>query len=234
MFMAGREEEEARIQEAYRRRAEQIPSDRYALYRPGPIQNRALQLEHVARALARADMLPFGERRILEVGCGQGQWLIDFESMGALRERLAGIDLVESRLDIARRRLSGADLRLGSAAELPWEAKAFDVVFQSTVFTSILDGDLKRAIAREMLRVVKPGGVILWYDFMFDNPSNRDVRGIGRSEIRELFPGCTIDLDRVTLAPPIGRRLAAFSRELASLLERIKLFNTHLLGVIRP
>ena len=73
---------------------------------------------------------------------------------------------------------------------------------------------MKQAIAREMLRVLKPQGSILWYDFFMDNPRNSNVRGIGRRELASLFPDCRIWLRRVTLAPPLARRIVPVTLEL--------------------
>jgi len=84
-----------------------------------------------------------------------------------------------------------------------------------------------------MLRVLKPDGLIVWYDFHVNNPKNRDVRGVKKQEIRELFPACQIELRRATLAPPIARTLASYSWLLCYLLERIPLLCTHYLGAIR-
>ena len=53
-----------------------------------------------------------------------------------------------------------------------------------------------------MLRVVKPQGLILWYDFRYNNPRNPNVQGIGATEIRGLSPGRQVELRKVTLAPP--------------------------------
>jgi len=72
---------------------------------------------------------------------------------------------------------------------LIWEDASFDVVTQFTVFSSILDPDLKEQVAQEMIRVTKPGGYILWFDFFVNNPFNHDVRGIGKREIRGLVSG---------------------------------------------
>ncbi len=83
-----------------------------------------------------------------------------------------------------------------------------------------------------MLRVLKPQGLILWYDYHVNNPWNKDVRGVKRREIRRLFPGCRITLQPVTLAPPLARLLAPYSFLLCSLLEKLRIFNTHYLGVI--
>src|ERR1700681_993182 len=100
---------------------------------------------------------------------------------------LAGIDLMPDRLDRARHKIPQADLRLGNASELPWPAESFDLLSQSLVFTSILDAGLKHAVAKEMLRVLKPGGSIVWFDFRVSNPTNPEVKGLRRSEIRSLF-----------------------------------------------
>jgi SAM-dependent methyltransferase len=83
----------------------------------------------------------------------------------------------------------------------------FDLVCQHTVFTSILDPVLRQQIASEMARVLRPGGAVLWYDFLYDNPRNPDVRGAGAKEIRDLFQSFDIHLSKVTLAPFIERRL---------------------------
>lgn len=240
-----RRREEARVRAAYARRARDVPQDRYALYRPEWIHVRSMQLEALAGALLEEDLVPFGSRSILEVGCGSGQWLVEFESMGAQRARLAGLDLDASRLETAGARLSerrdptgriiseGADLRAGNAADLPWRDGSFDIVFQSTLFTSVLDRQTKRDIAAEMVRVLRPDGVILWYDFLYDNPRNSDVKGIRRREIERLFPDFDASLRRVTLAPPLSRMLAPRSRILATALERLRFLNTHYLGVLR-
>ena len=89
-------------------------------------------------------------------------------------------------------------------------------------------------VAAEMLRVLRPAtGAILWYDFWF-NPTNPDVRAIRAAEIRALFAGCDVTIQRITLAPPIARRLVGVSWLLCALLERIGILNTHQLALIRP
>src|SRR5262249_55866924 len=147
--------------------------------------------------------------------------------------RLFGIDLDESRIETARGRLPGAHLTCGDAQRLPWPESFFDLVSQFTLFTSVLAPSVKQSIAAEMIRVLKPGGVILWYDFRHNNPRNRNVRGIEAAEIRDLFPGCTVKLRRVTLAAPLARLIVPFSRKLALLLERVPFLRTHYLGIIQ-
>ena len=121
----------------------------------------------------------------------------------------------------------------GNAADLRFADGSFDVVFQFTVFTSILDPDLKRKVATEMVRVLKHDGLIVWYDFHINNPSNPDVRGVKKPEIVELFLGCTVSLRRLTLAPPIARLVAPYSWITCELLEALPWLRTHYLGAIR-
>lgn len=216
-----------RILEELRRREREVPADFYSLDRPA---NRFLRRGQ-ERALARAleEIGPLSGKRVLEVGCGSGNWL---EMLGGAK--LSGIELDPGRAALAAARFPEADVRTGDASSLPWASGSFDAVLQSTVFSSILDVGMRRAVASEMLRVLAPGGAILWYDFFVDNPSNRHVRGVRRREIEALFPGCRVSLRRTTLAPPLARRIVPVSWKLAALLESLRVLDTHYFGVIRP
>jgi ubiquinone/menaquinone biosynthesis C-methylase UbiE len=223
--------EAERIRAEFRRRALEVPSDTYALTKPANLFAAQERTRLALTVLEREDFFPLRGRRILEVGCGSGGWLPTFEGWGAERGDLAGVDLDEARVGRARQRLSslrdeegvllapGADIRQGDASSLPWADASFDLVVQSTVFSSVLDPTMKRALADEMLRVLRPSGLLFWYDFFFDNPWNPNVRGVGRQEVRSLFPACTIRLRRATLvlrwpvgsspAPGSGRRFSS-------------------------
>jgi len=144
-----------------------------------------------------------------------------------------GSDLSAERIERARRRLPSADLHLGDAQQLPWGESVFDLVCQFTVFTSVLHEGVKARIAQEMLRVLKPSGVILWYDFRYNNPHNANVRAIESREIHRLFSDCDVKLQKVTLAPPLARALVDASWTAMLLLEKIPCLRTHYLGLIR-
>ena len=154
--------------------------------------------------------------------------------MGRPTENLYGIDLLAERIDIARQLCpSQVTLLAGAGDELPWNDVTFDIVAQSTVFTSILDGAVKRRLAQEMLRVLKPNGIVLWYDFHLNNPRNPDVRGIGKREIRLLFPGCSVRFWATRLLPPLARIIAPWSLLLAEFLGKFPLLCSHYVAVIR-
>ncbi|QQR73851.1 MAG: class I SAM-dependent methyltransferase [Holophagales bacterium] len=226
-------DEVARIRGEYERRRREIPVDFYARWRPENLFARHSQERALLTGLRRERVLPLGDQRILEVGCGDGDWLGIFAEFGAAPENLAGIDLDEARISVARARYPRSDLRTGEASHLPWADESFDLVAQSTVFSSILSDQMKRDVASEMLRVLRPGGVIVWYDFFVNNPANPHVRGVRRSEVEGLFGGCRGRLVRTTLAPPLARWLVPRSWAAATLLASLRVLDTHFLGVLR-
>lgn len=225
--------EEARIQAAYARRQSRITRT-YSFLNPSYVLQIQERESELLSMLSQYDVGTLEEKRVLEIGCGTGLWLRTFLQWGVAPENLFGIDLLPGRIEEARRRSpKGVHLEYGNAAALDFPEKSFDLVLQSTVFTSILDLPIKQRVAAEMLRVLKPSGFVVWYDFEFNNPRNPDVRGVGRNEIRELFPGCQIHLRRVTLAPPIGRFIGCYSPLLYVLLSRAKILCTHYLCLIQ-
>jgi SAM-dependent methyltransferase len=226
-----------RIISEFRRRAATLPPFRDSLTDLATLFTYQQRCRAILKVLSEHGLLPLADRKILDVGCGGGQSLVDFESWGASRRNLAGIDLIEESVRIARVRLStresDADIRTGNAADLPWDDRTFDIVNQSTVFTSILNDALRKALATEMIRVARPGGIILWYDFRVNNPANHSVRRVGAHEIRSLFRGCNVDLLPITLMPPLARRLVPVSWTVSLLIEKARFLNTHYIGVIR-
>lgn len=224
--------EEARIRAAYARREKD--DARYSWFNPA-YQLMQQQCERrVLRLLNSNGFADLRFRTTLEIGSGTGYWLRQFVKWGSRPENVTGIDLLPDRLTRARQLCPpGVGLLIASADHLPFCSESFDIVLQSTVFTSILDDELKTNAAAEMLRVLKPEGLIIWYDYHVNNPWNPDVRGVKRREISKCFPNCRIDLVRTTLLPPVARALAPYSYMTCYFLERIPFFCTHYLGAIR-
>ena len=121
---------------------------------------------------------------------------------------------------------------MADARSLPYSDESFDVVVAFTVFSSILELEFARQVAREMCRVLKPGGVVVHYDFQYNNPWNRNVRGVKRAEVENYFDGVHGGWKRLTLFPPLARRLGIFTPVLYPVLAAVPLFRTHLMGVL--
>lgn len=170
---------------------------------------------------------------ILDAGCGRGFWIEWLINKGADPRMIKGIDISAERIAEARQRFSGVEFVCGNAARLPWQDGAFDMVMQSTLLTSVIDDTVKKAVCTEISRVLKNEGFIVWYDFFYNNPFNKNVRGIGTREMRRLFPGFSVRLKKITLAPPLARMLSFFGPFVLSTLESARVLNTHYIGVLQ-
>jgi SAM-dependent methyltransferase len=224
--------ERQRIRIEYQRRAREIKADLYSPWQPAEIFFKTGRKAVAAGMLNEARVFPRTGDTCLEVGCGAAGWLADFISWGVREQDLHGIDIDALRIRRAKEILPAADLRIGDAAKLPWNDGSFSIVISSTVFTSVLDRGVRSLIAAEIVRVLAPGGALLWYDFAFNNPKNPHVRGISRSEIGKLFPQLVGQIRSVTLAPPLARLVVAHSWTLATVLEAMPFLRTHLLAVL--
>lgn len=92
--------------------------------------------------------------RVLDVGCGSGEFLAALGEAGA---RATGIDPAPGMIDESRRRAPDAELRLGALDDLPWPDGSFDVV---TAVNALQFADDTLEALGEMIRVAGPGGRI--------------------------------------------------------------------------
>ncbi len=216
------------VAERYARRA---VGDRYDPRRPEVLLERQGRERALVALLNRHLGRPLADCRVLEVGCGGGDNLLDLLRLGATPAHLVGNELLPERAARARERLPAAvAVRAGDALALPFDAASFDLVLQYTVFSSLLDDAFQQRLAGAMWRWVKPGGAVLWYDFAFDNPRNADVRGVPVARLRRLFPEAVVDLRRVTLAPPLARAAVRVHPALARALAALPWLRTHRLA----
>jgi len=227
--MTDRREVEA-VVERYARRTD---GDRYSILRP----EVWLALQERQRAMlelfARLQWGDLSRRSLVEVGCGAGGNLLEALRLGFQPEHLSGIELLPERLALARRVLpAGVTLIEGDASAATLPAGGTDLVWQSTVFSSLLDAGFQQRLADTMWRWLKPGGGVLWYDFTVDNPRNPDVRGVPLQRVRELLPHGGVSARRVTLAPPLARAACAVHPKLYGALNLLPPLRTHLLAWI--
>lgn len=171
--------------------------------------------ERRLRMIQRWTSLP--EAHVLVAGCGIGMYAAQ------IRDRfdacVAAFDIEPDRVDITKRRVPHAIVAAGEA--IPFPANTFDVALSHEVIEHVRDDRLS---ARELARVLKPGGRIVlfcpnrWYPFEthghywrgtyhFGNKplinylpnSLRDrlaphVRAYTSREIRRLFADCPLDI----------------------------------------
>jgi SAM-dependent methyltransferase len=99
-----------------------------------------------------------GARRVLDVGCGEGQ--ISRLAVAGGAEVVVGVDPTWAQVEVATARAGGARYARSGAGALPFRDGAFDAVVACLVFEHIRDVD--DAIA-EVARVLGPGGRFLFF-----------------------------------------------------------------------
>jgi SAM-dependent methyltransferase len=221
---------ELEVEAVVRRYARRNCDDRYSILRPEIYQADLERRRAILRLLGTKVRQPLSDLRVLEVGCGSGDNLLDLVGWGCDPANLVGNELIPERALAARRRLPvEVPVYEGDAARLPIREGSFDVVYQSTVFTSLLDEQFRIILAKRMWDWLRPGGAVLWYDFMYNNPRNRDVSGIPLRRVRSLFPEAEISSRSITLAPPISRQVTRVHPSLYTMVNITPLLRTHVL-----
>ncbi len=123
-------------------------------------QWRASQLGVLTDTLERRLILELagelGGRRVLDVGCGDGEFAVGTAERGAIT---TGIDASVAMIDAAKRRTlqSGlsVDFQVASAQNLPFPAEQFDIVIAITILCFVEDAG---PVFRKIARVLRPGG----------------------------------------------------------------------------
>ena len=227
------DDEAAAVQARYARRAS--GEWRYSLLNPAALMAAQERQRAIARVLVGQGWPDPAPLRVVEVGCGAGGNLLELPRMGFAPQHLFGIELLPERAREARHVLPPAvAVHCADAVQAPdlLPEASQDVVYQSTVFSSLLDDNFQQRLAATMWRWVRPGGGVLWYDFTVDNPRNPDVRGVPLSRVHQLVPAGRVHAERLTLAPPIARAVVRMHPALYTLFNRWPL-RTHVLAWIQ-
>ncbi|MFH1305225.1 MAG: class I SAM-dependent methyltransferase, partial [Candidatus Omnitrophota bacterium] len=154
-----------RIKKAYEKRDSLGKPEIYSAFDPATLFIIQQREREVLRALKKFGAADLSGKKIADLGCGKGKELNRMVFFGALPENLSGIDLLPDRIESAKNLFPNIDFRCGNAESLPYENDSFDIILCFTVFSSIMDTAMKRSVAAEMMRVLKRGGIVLWYDF---------------------------------------------------------------------
>ncbi len=109
-------------------------------------------------------MLPIDTRRILEDGCGVGEYV---QRLAALGYNTIGLDIEFDRVRDATQK-GVEQLHVAAGEHLPYPDNTFDALLSHEVIEHVADDQLA---AQEMIRVLRPGGRVIlfcpnrWYPF---------------------------------------------------------------------
>ena len=111
---------------------------------------------------------------VLDIGCGTGTLIVRLKQQYPAVQ-VVGLDPDAKALRRARKKAgrAGVSVQLdhGFADELPYEERSFDRVFSSFMFHHLEEPERERT-AREVLRVLKPGGSFHLLDFVSDDAAH--------------------------------------------------------------
>ena len=218
-----------RIRNVYFSRYKHVNLYRYTPFDPAHLLLHFSRQKALLNAFKKHGIYNLEGKQILDVGCGAGNILSEYIEYGADPKNIFGVDILDEDLKKANSRYPYFGLLCGNCQTLPFPDNYFDIVTQYTVFTSILNYEIKKCVASEMLRVLKPRGLIVFYDFWPNNPANPNVKGVNIQQVKSLFPSCNFYVQNIVLAPPIARLIAPWSTLLCQIFEKIPWLCSHYL-----
>ena len=166
----------------------------------------ALDIALMGVKQTRQEMIASAEGKVLEVGIGNGANLQYYTDKAS---EVVGIEPCQAMVDMAQKKVDklegGADkfaLHVGGGEALPFEDNSFDTAVACLVFCTIPEAE---AAAREMYRVLKPGGTLLFFEHV-------ESEGKVMSKVQKLFNpiwkplacGCNLTRDTYTLFDEVG------------------------------
>jgi ubiquinone/menaquinone biosynthesis C-methylase UbiE len=144
------------------------PGDTEAVFRWLDGADESPLIQQVKRRML--DVCPVGEGdRVLDVGCGLGHEVRRLAQLAGPRGRVVGIDANPAMIAEAGRRAAGSALpvsfEVGDAQQVGFPDGAFDLCRTERVLRYL---DRPQAALAEMVRLTRPGGSVLAFDFDSD------------------------------------------------------------------
>ena len=150
--------------------------------------------------------------RALDIGCGRGENAIMLAVNGC---NVTGIDLAETAISDAKARAAehhvDVNFVVGDVLKLNqyFKESEFDVIIDSFLFHTIEDEE-RPLFARQVYKVLKPGGKYFMLCFSDKDPGGPGPRRISRAEIEDTFEPLfkVIYIEDSSLEATTGRRAA--------------------------
>lgn len=172
-------------------------------YTKGVVSEREKVYSRVLSSMS----IQLNEASFLEVGAGHGFNVHFFLEKGILESNCRLIEPDEARFRELSSQFPSAQCD-HSEFKASMLNSTYDVILISLVLSSVLDDKKLNEIVAGSFEKLNPGGVMIIYDFKFNNPKNKKVRGVSVMQLKKLLKGrAQIQSSAVSLAPPVGRRI---------------------------
>lgn len=110
--------------------------------------------------------------RLIDLGCGSGRLASALH--GDMKVSYLGIDIVQALLDYAKKKAPTYEFRLHRGLSIPQPDHSADMVSAFSLFTHLLHAE-SYLYLEECIRILKPGGKIVFSFLEFAEPSHWDV-----------------------------------------------------------
>ena len=152
---------------------------------------------------------------VLDIGCGGGASWYQLFRLGVNPRNTTGIDIQADMVGQLNNLYPQARAIRGDACAIPFEDRSFDLVFESTLFATLSDGDVRKGVASEMLRVCKENGYLLLIDWRVRKFWDKSSGALNKLELKKLFgvgESCALlTVAHGAIIPPVGRMLSKYA-----------------------
>jgi ubiquinone/menaquinone biosynthesis C-methylase UbiE len=193
---------------------------RWRASRPGQVRDIAERDRWACEALKSKPV-------VVEIGCGDGNLALALDRAGLRPARYVGLDILEPRLAVARERIPWGEFRREAADAVSEPAASVDAVAAMTLLSSLPQA-MRAGVYAEVRRLLRPGGVFVVYDLRYPSPRNRSVARVTLAELREAFPGWSLEARTLTLLPPVTRTPLATPLPIYRALHALPFLHSHL------
>lgn len=222
--------ENDKIKTAYSKRDHSL----YSFLKPDIYYSAQEKERVILKVLSSLEYNDFKSLKLLEVGAGSGINLLRFIEYGFHSQNITANELQEERVESLKSNLpNSVKIVQGDILRAGLPSNYFDLILIFVVFSSILNKEYRKVVADKIWGLLASGGSIIWYDFVYNNPKNKDVVGISVKELQELFPHGKFINKKVTLAPPIARIVTKIHPALYSVFNFFPFLRTHIVTFIQ-
>lgn len=142
------------------------------------------------------------EWRILDVGCRDGKWLRKFAELGVDAGRLVGVEPYgRDREMLDEGQGKAFNVLTDYPDDLPMKDAQTDIILLFGFMMNVLDGNLRRSIGSELLRVLSPHGMIIEVEPTEQFLAKLDPyiayasQALDGDSIQTIFPQCDVKFE---------------------------------------
>lgn len=160
--------------------------------------NEYLLMYQLVMTMMEHKLTDIHKLKILDIGCGNGRMLRKLCDIGAGPQNCFGIDISEKAIEYATNNSpSGINFIQGDFAN-PIYKEQFDLITCLGVLIHIKDNEYIRKIAKEVGRILKPGGLFIVTATGEETKWNTEMQKITRNFEHDELTGLFSELEHVT------------------------------------